>query len=170
VLYGDVPLLSFDTLNTLVAALANNQLVLLSAKLKNPTGYGRIVRQEGKVQRIVEQKDADDETLAIREINSGILASNAAKLKHWLSQTNDSNAQQEYYLTDCIELAVNEKENVEAIVCDNEEEVLGVNNKLHLAQAERIFQSRIAEQLMDKGVTLNDPARIDVQVLEKNVS
>ena len=163
VLYGDVPLLNIDTLKALVEDLANNELVFLSAKLKDPTGYGRIVRHNNKVQRIVEQKDADNETLAINEINSGILASNTAKLKHWLSQINDNNAQQEYYLTDCIELAVKEKENVEAIVCENDEEILGVNNKLHLAQVERIFQSRIAEQLMCKGVTLIDPARIDVR-------
>ena len=163
VLYGDVPLLNINTLKVLVENLANNQLVLLSAKLKDPTGYGRIVRQGNKVQRIVEQKDADDETLVINEINSGILACNAKKLKHWLSQINDNNEQREYYLTDCIELAVNEKEKVKAIVCENEEEILGVNNKLHLAQVERIFQSKIAEQLMCKGVTLIDPARIDVR-------
>jgi len=163
VLYGDVPLLTSETLKNLIDNLSSNQLVLLSARLNDPTGYGRIVRRDNKVQRIVEQKDADNETLAINEINSGILASSAEKLKHWLSQTNDNNAQKEFYLTDCIELAVNEKLNVEAIVCPREEEILGVNNKLHLSQVERIFQNRVADDLMTKGVTLADPSRIDVR-------
>lgn len=163
ILYGDVPLLTTDTLKTLLADLANNQLVLLSAKLNDPTGYGRIVRENKNVKRIVEQKDADSETLKVKEINSGILASNAGKLKHWLSKTNNNNTQKEYYLTDCIELAVNEQNSVEAIVCDNEEEILGVNNKQHLAYVERVFQSQMANQLMLNGVTLIDPTRIDVR-------
>jgi bifunctional UDP-N-acetylglucosamine pyrophosphorylase/glucosamine-1-phosphate N-acetyltransferase len=163
VLYGDVPLLTTDTLKKLIDKLANNQLVLLSAKLDDPTGYGRIVRKENKVQCIVEQKDADNEILTITEINSGILASSAANLKYWLSKTKDNNAQKEFYLTDCIELAVNENNRVEAIICESEEEILGVNNKIHLAQVERIFQGRFAEQLMTKGVTLIDPARVDVR-------
>ncbi len=163
ILYGDVPLLTTDTLKTLLADLANNQLVLLSAKLNDPTGYGRIVRENKNVKCIVEQKDADSETLKVKEINSGILASNAGKLKHWLSKTNNNNTQKEYYLTDCIELAVNEQNSVEAIICDNEEEILGVNNKQHLAYVERVFQSQIANQLMLNGVTLIDPTRIDVR-------
>ena len=163
ILYGDVPLLTTDTLKTLLADLANNQLVLLSAKLNDPTGYGRIVRENKNVKRIVEQKDADSETLKVKEINSGILASNAGKLKHWLSKTNNNNTQKEYYLTDCIELAVNEQNSVEAIICDNEEEILGVNNKQHLAYVERVFQSQMANQLMLNGVTLIDPTRIDVR-------
>ena len=163
ILYGDVPLLTTDTLKTLLADLANNQLVLLSAKLNDPTGYGRIVRENKNVKCIVEQKDADSETLKVKEINSGILASNAGKLKHWLSKTNNNNTQKEYYLTDCIELAVNEQNSVEAIICDNEEEILGVNNKQHLAYVERVFQSQMANQLMLNGVTLIDPTRIDVR-------
>jgi len=163
ILYGDVPLLKSDTLKTLISDLANNRLVILSAKLNDPTGYGRIVREDKKVQRIVEQKDAENETLKINEINSGILASNAGKLKHWLSKISNKNAQKEFYLTDCIELAVNDQDNVEAIVCDSEEEILGVNDKIHLALVERIFQKRIAKQLMTRGVTLIDPSRIDVR-------
>jgi len=163
ILYGDVPLLRNDTLKTLISDLANNQLVLLSAKLNDPTGYGRIVREDKKVQCIVEQKDAENETLKVKEINSGILASNAGKLKLWLSKISNNNAQKEFYLTDCVELAVNDQDNVEAIVCNNEEEILGINNKIHLALVERIFQKRIAEQLMTKGVTLIDPSRIDVR-------
>lgn len=163
ILYGDVPLLMADTLTALIDELANNQLVLLSAKLNDPTGYGRIVRKDKKVKCIVEQKDADSETLKLDEINSGILTCNAEKLKHWLSKTNNKNTQKEFYLTDCIEIAVNDKDKVEAIVCENEQEILGVNNKIHLAQVERIFQNRIAENLMSTGVTLIDPARIDVR-------
>ena len=163
ILYGDVPLLKLETLKELISDLTNNQLVLLSAKLNDPTGYGRIVRENRKVRRIVEQKDAEEDTLKVNEINSGILASNASKLKNWLSKINNRNAQKEFYLTDCIELAVNGQDIVEAIVCECEEEILGVNNKIHLAQVERIFQKRIAEQLMTNGVTLIDPARIDVR-------
>ncbi len=163
VLYGDVPLLKSGTLKILIDALVSQQLVLLSAKLNDPTGYGRIVRDDNKVQRIVEQKDADKEFLKINEINSGILACNAGKLKHWLSQTSDKNAQHEYYLTDCIEIAVNEDQRVDAILCDCEKEILGINNKTQLADVERIFQSRIASDLMDKGVTLIDPLRFDVR-------
>ena len=163
ILYGDVPLLNAKTLQTLVNDLANHQLSLLSAKLNDPTGYGRIIRDNGKPKRIVEQKDADTETLKINEINSGILACNAGKLKNYLSKTNNQNAQQEYYLTDCIELAVNENDSVEATICNNEEEILGVNNKQHLAYVERVLQSQIANQLMLNGVTLIDPTRIDVR-------
>jgi len=163
ILYGDVPLIKSETLKALISDLENSQLVLLSAKLNDPTGYGRIVRKDKKVQRIIEQKDADNEILNVNEINSGILASNAGKLKYWLSKTNNKNAQKEFYLTDCIEFAVSDQNKVEAIICENEEEILGVNNKIHLAQVERIFQDRIAEGLMSNGVTLIDPARIDVR-------
>ncbi len=183
ILYGDVPLLKTETLQQLVSGLSNKQLVLLSAILEDPTGYGRIVRKNSNetysqseaqknsnseksannVQAIVEQKDADSATLHIKEINSGILAAQASDLKAWLAKVNNNNAQQEYYLTDCIALAVQQGQKVEAIVCESEEEILGVNNKQHLAQVERIFQTRIAEQLMENGVTLIDPSRIDVR-------
>ena len=194
ILYGDVPLLKKETLLQLINELSNNQLVLLSAILEDPTGYGRIVRKDknethlnatysqGEVQRnancennavknkmpkcvqaIVEQKDADQATLTINEINSGILAAQACNLKNWLASVSNNNAQQEYYLTDCIALAVKNKQKVEAIICKDENEILGVNNKLHLAQVERLLQLRIADQLMTNGVTLADPARIDVR-------
>ncbi|QMU62003.1 MAG: UDP-N-acetylglucosamine diphosphorylase/glucosamine-1-phosphate N-acetyltransferase [Gammaproteobacteria bacterium] len=164
ILYGDVPLLKTETLNQLVNELSNKQLVLLSAVLEDPTGYGRIVRNNSNnVQAIVEQKDADQTTLNIKEINSGILAAQAGNLKNWLVNVSNNNTQQEYYLTDCIALAVQQKQKVEAIICNDENEVLGINNKLHLAQVERLLQLRIAEQLMTSGVTLIDPARIDVR-------
>jgi len=185
ILYGDVPLLKQKTLQELIDALSNKDLVLLSAILDDPTGYGRIVRSKAKetysqgdvqrnsnditsknlnqVQAIVEQKDADPETLEIKEINSGILAAKASDLKSWLSKVSNNNAQQEYYLTDCIALAVKQKQKVEGIVCSDENEILGVNNKGHLAQVERLFQQEIAENLMTAGVTLMDPSRIDVR-------
>ncbi len=185
ILYGDVPLLKIETLQQLINELANKQLVLLSALLKDPTGYGRIVRaannhtySQGEVQRnsnkqpsdtkknvqaIVEQKDADQATLNIKEINSGILAAQAGHLKKWLNKVSNNNAQQEYYLTDCIALAVKQSQKVEAIICSDENEILGVNNKKHLSQVERLMQLQIAENLMSSGVTLIDPARIDVR-------
>lgn len=183
ILYGDVPLLKTETLQQLVNELSNKQLVLLSAVLEDPTGYGRIVRESSKasyaqgevqrnangeinsneVQAIVEQKDADPATLNIKEINSGILAAQAGDLKNWLANVSNNNAQEEYYLTDCIALAVQQKQKVEGIICNDEQEILGVNNKMHLAQVERIFQQRIAEKLMTNGVTIIDPARIDIR-------
>ena len=183
ILYGDVPLLKAKTLQQLINGLSSKQLVLLSAILEEPTGYGRIVRDhssttysQGEVQRnansekiantvqaIVEQKDADAATLRINEINSGILVAQADDLKSWLEKVNNSNVQQEYYLTDCIALAVQQGQKVEAIVCTDEKEILGVNNKQQLAYVERVFQSQIANQLMQNGVTLIDPMRIDVR-------
>ncbi len=185
ILYGDVPLLKIDTLQQLINELSAKELVLLSAMLDDPTGYGRIVREgtndtysQGEIQRsmndvlndsvknvkaIVEQKDADSITLKIKEINSGILAAQAGHLKEWLGKISNDNAQQEYYLTDCIALAVKQKQIVEAIVCNDEKEILGVNNKMNLSQVERIIQQRIAEKLMTNGVTLIDSNRIDVR-------
>ena len=185
VLYGDVPLLKQKTLQQLIDQLTHKQLVLLSAVLADPTGYGRIVREDtqetysqGKVQqasnnaavdklnqvrKIVEQKDANEAILNIKEINSGILAAKAKDLKHWLEKVNNNNAQQEFYLTDCIALAVQQGQKVEAIICEDENEILGINNKLHLAKVERLYQQGIASLLMNAGVTLIDPARIDVR-------
>lgn len=163
VLYGDVPLLTHTTLQSLIDQLSQQDLALLSAKLNNPTGYGRIVRDAGKVQRIVEQKDADAGTLAINEINTGILATHAYLLKQWLEKISNDNAQQEYYLTDCIELAVKDQCKVAAIICDEPGEALGINDKMQLAEVERIYQRRVAEQLMANGATLMDPNRIDVR-------
>jgi len=185
ILYGDVPLLQKSTLQQLIDGLDTKELVLLSAILGDPTGYGRIVRSVTKttyaqgeiqkksndvtdrtlnqVQAIVEQKDADTETLKIQEINSGILAAKAVDLKNWLSKVGNKNAQQEYYLTDCISLAVKQKQKVEAIICKDENEILGVNNKAHLAQVERLYQKNMANNLMTAGVSLMDPSRIDVR-------
>lgn len=164
VLYGDVPLLSHTTLQSLIGGLSRYDLVLLSAKVGGPAGYGRIVRDaRDRVLRIVEQRDADRSTLAIDEMNTGVLAAQAGLLKQWLAQIKNDNAQQEYYLTDCIGLAVESGYRVEAMVCEDTGEILGINDKNQLVQAERICQRRTAERLMDQGVTVMDPNRLDVR-------
>ncbi len=164
VLYADTPLLVADTIQSLLLRLRRHDLVLLSAELSDPTGYGRIVRDaQGKVQRIVEQQDADSNVLVINEINTGILATRVELLQAWLAQVNNNNAQQEYYLTDCTALAVQSQRKVEAIICNDPDEVLGINNRVQLAQVERLYQRRIAARLMHDGATLMDPHRIDVR-------
>ncbi len=164
VLYGDVPLLTPATLQRLIDRLSRRDLVLLSAVLDDPTSYGRIVRDaHGKVRCIVEQQDANNEEAAIREINTGILATRVNLLHEWLEKVDNDNAQQEYYLTDCIALAVRGQYDVEAFICDDGHEVLGVNDRAQLARVERIYQDRIAGELMNSGATLMDPKRIDVR-------
>ena len=164
ILYGDVPLLTENTLSNLLVALESNDLVLLTAKLPDPSGYGRIVRDlEDNVERIVEQKDANESELKINEVNTGILATNSKLLNTCLSKINNKNSQQEFYLTDCIQLAVKDKKKVEAVICDKPYETLGVNNNLNLAQVERYYQRRVAIELLNGGVTLMDPERIDVR-------
>ncbi|MCA1925911.1 MAG: bifunctional UDP-N-acetylglucosamine diphosphorylase/glucosamine-1-phosphate N-acetyltransferase GlmU [Thiobacillus sp.] len=163
VLYGDVPLTRVATLQPLVAAARAGKLGLLTVLLADPTGYGRIVRVDGKVTRIVEHKDADDAERAIREVNTGILALPAAQLKSWIGRLNNDNAQGEYYLTDIIAMAVADGVPVETHQPAHEWEVLGVNSKAQLAELERIHQGEIARALLDAGVTLADPARLDVR-------
>jgi bifunctional UDP-N-acetylglucosamine pyrophosphorylase/glucosamine-1-phosphate N-acetyltransferase len=163
VLYGDVPLTRPDTLKPLIAAAQAGSLGLLTVTLREPAGYGRIVRENGRVVRIVEHKDADDTERDIREVNTGILAVPTARLQSWLGRLTCSNAQGEYYLTDIIALAV--KDGVEVLTSHpaDEWEVLGVNSKAQLAELERIHQRDLARSLLDRGVTLVDPARIDVR-------
>ena len=164
VLYGDVPLIGQATLGRLVAAAGERRLALLTVELIDPTGYGRIIRDgQGRVQRIVEQKDASPEELQVREVNTGILVAPIARLRGWLSQLSNDNAQGEYYLTDIIGMAVADDVEVVAERPDHVSETLGVNNKAQLAELERIHQRDIAERLMAGGVTLLDPARIDVR-------
>lgn len=163
VLYGDVPLIQRTTLENLRKQAATG-VALLSVDLEDPTGYGRITRtSEGKVTGIVEHKDADEATLAIHEGNSGILLAAVDKLKAWLDRLENNNAQGEYYLTDVIAMAVAEGESVAAVVATNELEVSGVNDRLQLARLERYYQQMNAEKLMQQGVTLHDPARLDVR-------
>jgi bifunctional UDP-N-acetylglucosamine pyrophosphorylase/glucosamine-1-phosphate N-acetyltransferase len=164
VLYGDVPLIRAATLSDLVSKANASTLALLTVHLDNPHGYGRIVRDDqGNIQRIVEQKDATDTELAIREINTGILAVQGKRLKDWLSRLENNNAQGEYYLTDIIAMAVADGCQVEAAHPDSEDEVLGVNSRSQLAYLERVYQRQQAEALMAGGVTVVDPDRFDVR-------
>ena len=163
VLYGDVPLTRRETLEELVAIARNGALALLTVELADPTGYGRIVRRDGRVARIVEQKDAAPEELALHEINTGILALPTDRLRAWLDRLTNANAQREYYLTDIVALAV--AEDVPVITCHPAYtwEILGVNSKAQLAELERIHQHNQARALMEAGVTLLDPARFDLR-------
>ena len=166
VLYGDVPLISNETLSALIniTAETNYAIGLLTARLPNPTGYGRIVRNgQGQVQRIVEQKDASDAEQQINEVNTGILCARTEQLKRWLSNLGNENAQGEYYLTDIFEMAVNEGFSVQTYTSSSLWEIEGVNNKHQLASLERQYQTLYAERLMEAGVTLLDPSRIDVR-------
>ena len=163
VLYGDVPLTHTSTLQPLVAAAQAGKLGLLTVNLALPDGYGRIVREGGKVTRIVEHKDATPAERAIQEVNTGILAVATRYLKRWIAQLKNNNAQGEYYLTDIIALAVRDGVTVETHQPKFEWEVLGVNSKAQLAELERIHQNEIAQALLDAGVTLLDPARLDVR-------
>ena len=163
ILYGDVPLIRTETLKTLVQA-AHGALAILTVELADPTGYGRIVRNEaGQVVRIVEQKDASAEERNIREINTGIMAMPTARLGEWLSRLSNNNAQKEYYLTDIVSMAVAEGLPIHTTHPKKEWEVVGVNNKVQLAELERVAQRDSAEQLMEQGVRLADPARLDVR-------
>ncbi len=169
VLYGDVPLTSKKTLAKL-AKLADgvrgkdSALALLTQNLANPTGYGRIVRDaDGAVTEIVEEKDASALQKAIQEINTGIMVLPTNALKKWLKSLRASNAQGEYYLTDVIAMAVKDGVPIRTTQADDEFETIGVNSRDQLAQLERVYQLNIAKQLMDAGVSLADPARIDVR-------
>ncbi len=163
VLYGDVPLTRAATLQPLVGAAQAGKLGLLTVTLADPAGYGRIVRVDGAVTRIVEHKDADDAERAIREVNTGILAVPTARLRAWIGRLDNNNAQSEYYLTDIIAMAVAEGIPVETHQPAHEWEVLGVNSKAQLAELERIHQGEIARTLLEAGVGLADPARLDVR-------
>jgi len=163
ILYGDVPLTNPQTLIKLVSIANKQVLALLTVKLDNPTGYGRIIRQNNTVERIVEQKDANKAELLVTEVNTGILAANGQQLKAWLSQLQSNNAQGEFYLTDIIEMAVNDGVLVETVSPESEFEVMGVNSKRELNIVERYYQKTQAEALMDMGVTLADASRIDIR-------
>ncbi|MDA8129603.1 MAG: bifunctional UDP-N-acetylglucosamine diphosphorylase/glucosamine-1-phosphate N-acetyltransferase GlmU [Betaproteobacteria bacterium] len=164
VLYGDVPLTHAGTLRPLVAAARAGKLGLLTVDLGHPDGYGRIVRDaDGRVRRIVEHKDATPAERAIHEVNTGILAVPTHHLRRWIGELKNDNAQGEYYLTDVIAMAVRDGLVVETHQPAHEWEVLGVNSKAQLAELERIHQGEVARTLLDAGVTLMDPARLDVR-------
>ena len=164
VLYGDVPLIHERTLETLVNHITPDSLGLLTVSMDDPTGYGRIVRDDqDRVTSIVEQKDANDDQKRIREVNTGILGVMSSQLKAWLPRLSNDNAQGEYYLTDIIAMAANDEITVVVNQPHDLHEVQGVNNRVQLAELERWFQRHQAERLMLDGVTLADPERIDVR-------
>ncbi len=164
ILYGDVPLIGADTLQRLLAAAGPQQLALLTANLDDPTGYGRIIRDErGRVLRIVEEKDASELERHVHEVNTGILAAPATPLRRWLAALGNDNAQGEYYLTDVIAMAAAAEHAVHTAHPAHLDEVLGVNDPVQLARLERIHQRRQAEALMRAGVRVMDPARLDIR-------
>ena len=164
ILYGDVPLITDQTLRAMLQGLETTDLVLLTERLGDPSGYGRIVRDtSGRILSIVEHKDANEVQLKIDEINTGIMAVERSRLEDWLGRIDNDNAQEEYYLTDIIALAVQDGVEIEAVNPANEEEVMGVNDRRQLAFLERHVQRQRAEALMIAGVTLADPARLDIR-------
>ena len=163
VLYGDVPLVRRETAEAMAAAV-NRGVALLTVRMDDPTGYGRIIRDDaGSVRRIVEQKDASEAERAVVEVNTGLMAAPAGRLRGWLSRLDDDNAQGEFYLTDVVALAVSDGVAVEAVRAGDAEEVMGVNDKVQLAEAEAANRQRRVEDLMKQGATVADPARLDVR-------
>ncbi len=164
ILYGDVPLVSADTLRSLVALAGPKAMSLLTVMLEDPTGYGRIVRDaRGNVRRIVEQKDATARERKIREGNTGVMVAPVKWLRRWLGKLKNSNAQGEYYLTDIIAMAVRDKVAIAPLVSPTMAEVLGINDKQQLAEVEAHYRAARARELMLAGVTVVDPARLDVR-------
>ncbi|OOZ39377.1 UDP-N-acetylglucosamine diphosphorylase/glucosamine-1-phosphate N-acetyltransferase [Solemya pervernicosa gill symbiont] len=164
VLYGDVPLIESATLQAMCEPVSSSVMSLLTTRLDNPHGYGRIVRDaDDKVLRIVEQKDASEAEQQIDEINTGILAANAKALRGWLAELENNNAQGEFYLTDIIALAVRDKVEIETFAPASIEEVQGVNDRAQLATLERHYQLSEAQRLMREGLGLRDPARFDLR-------
>jgi bifunctional UDP-N-acetylglucosamine pyrophosphorylase/glucosamine-1-phosphate N-acetyltransferase len=163
ILYGDVPLTTAASLQALVDVAGSYKLGILTVVQDDPFGLGRIVRENGEIKRIVEQKDANEAERAIKEINSGIMVAPTARLKKWLADVKNNNAQGEYYLTDIVALAVADGVPVVSAQPAAQWEVAGVNSKVQLAELERIHQHNIALKLLEQGVTLMDPSRIDVR-------
>lgn len=161
ILYGDVPLIKTATLKHLCEKVSDHSMGLLTVTLENPLGYGRIVRDNGAVVAIVEQKDATPQQLTINEINTGVMALTGRQLLSWLPALSNDNAQGEYYLTDIIAMACHAGVSIETVNPGSESEVMGVNNRQQQAQLERIYQAEVADQLMVEGLTLLDPARFD---------
>ncbi|MGR9072146.1 MAG: bifunctional UDP-N-acetylglucosamine diphosphorylase/glucosamine-1-phosphate N-acetyltransferase GlmU [Gammaproteobacteria bacterium] len=164
ILYGDVPLLKLETVETLLALVGENSMGLLTVDLVNPAGYGRIVRDgANKVVKIVEEKDASDEIKAVTEVNTGILAVAGGRLKNWLGRLGNDNAQGEYYLTDVIEMASGGGVEVRTAHPRRMTEVMGINDRKQLSHLERVYQMEQADKLMAEGVTLRDHARFDLR-------
>lgn len=162
VLYGDVPLLRPETLQRLVETCAADEVAVLTVELEDPTGYGRIVRENDSVVACVEEKDASAEQKQITEVNTGVMVCPANKLRQWLAQLDNNNSQGEYYLTDVIGLAANEGM-VHGVKAESWVEVMGINDKKQLAEAERALQRRLVDELMVEGVGFADPDRVDIR-------
>jgi bifunctional UDP-N-acetylglucosamine pyrophosphorylase/glucosamine-1-phosphate N-acetyltransferase len=164
ILYGDVPLISPETLQKLVTAAADTGFSLLTSYIDDPSGYGRILRDaKGDISSVVEEKDAAGEHLAVCEVNTGMMAINSGQLKHWLAALGNDNAQGEYYLTDVIAMAVADGVAIQTLQPESAAEIRGVNDRAQLAEMERHYQLTQAHQLMRDGVTLMDPARFDLR-------
>ncbi len=163
VLFGDVPLLMPTTLSVLLDETPADELSLLTVDMDDPTGYGRVIREGDSVIAIVEEKDASAEEKAVREINTGVMLCPADKLRRWLENLSNDNAQGEYYLTDVIAMAVNDRVRVRGIKVNDPVEVMGINDKKQLAEAERALQRRLVDALMKAGVGFADPARVDIR-------
>ena len=163
ILYGDVPLISAQTIESLLEAQPEGGIALLTVSLENPTGYGRIIRKNGPVIAIVEEKDASPSQQLIQEVNTGVMVATGRDLARWLSALKNENAQGEYYLTDVIGIAHDEGRAVEAVHPAQSIEVEGVNNRVQLARLERAYQSHQAERLLESGVMLRDPNRFDLR-------
>jgi bifunctional UDP-N-acetylglucosamine pyrophosphorylase/glucosamine-1-phosphate N-acetyltransferase len=164
VLYGDVPLVEPASLSALCDQVAEGSLGLMTVRLPDPTGYGRVLRDEqGRVMGSVEERDASEAQRKLNEVNTGILAAHAGQLRGWLASLKDDNEQGEFYLPDVIARAVTQGVKVRTVVPRAPEEVLGVNDRCQLAHLERYYQSREAQRLMQDGVTLRDPARLDIR-------
>jgi len=163
VLYGDVPLLTVTTLQRLIDATAENEVSLLTVDLDVPTGYGRIIRVDGNVTAIVEEKDATEKQRAVKEINTGVMIASGKKLRDWINAIDNNNAQGEYYLTDVVASAVADGTTVNTVKANDWVEVMGINDKKQLAEAERALQIRQADELMQQGVGFADPSRLDIR-------
>ena len=162
ILYGDVPLIQSKTIEELLIKARTSGFSLLSVVLDDPSGYGRIIRDtNGLIQSIVEQKDASERQQNVKEINTGIMAIKGSLLKKYLNELKPNNAQGELYLTDIVESAVKDNVNIASFVCENASEVMGINDKKQLSQAERFYQVRQAEDFMSSGLTIMDPSRFD---------
>lgn len=163
ILYGDVPLITSESLKGLVEAKGDSDLALLTVRLDNPKGYGRIVRNvNGDIAGIVEQKDANEEQKTINEVNTGIMLVSGDKLTKWVSEINNDNAQNEYYLTDIVEMAYHEGK-VTSFITEDENEVAGANDRVQMAELEVVYQERQIVDAMIKGLAVIDPSRVDIR-------
>ena len=163
VMFGDVPLLRPVTVKNLIEACANDEVGVLTVDMDDPFGYGRIVRENGRVMKSIEEKDASDEQKRIREINTGVTTAPAAMLDKWLGNLKNDNRQGEYYLTDVLGMAVEDGVTVHGVKATDQAEVMGINDKRQLAEAERALQARLVGELMEQGVSFADPARVDIR-------